>query len=162
LLAKQEWQKARVEREGSVESRFARFVPKLKENGSKLGVHFLLIGSVKFSRSLALGNACGCQSLVKKSRLSNKLVSIIDQDVLQSPRIFGPYLLVVGARLFAKNGKCITNDRISSEKEQDWDFWDSPCNDRSSELDDVVGGRDATRKHHDKVTDNCVPSRHRS
>jgi hypothetical protein len=59
--------------------------------------------------------------------------------MLQSSRLFGHYLLVVGVRLFVKNSECVTNNGIFSEKERDWDFWDSPCNNRSSKLDDVVG-----------------------
>ncbi len=77
-LAEQERQEARVERKGSVELRFAWFIPKLVENGSKLGVHFLSIGSVKFGGSLVLGNVRGRRSLEKKSRLGNKIVSVID------------------------------------------------------------------------------------
>jgi hypothetical protein len=67
-----------VEREGSVELWFTRFVPKLAEVGGKLGVHFLLIGSIKFGGRLALGNMRGCQSLEKKSSLGNELVSLIN------------------------------------------------------------------------------------
>ncbi len=156
-LVEQERQEVHVERKGSVELRFARFVPKLTEDGGKLGVHFLSIGSVEFGRSTALREARGCRSLEKKSGLSNKLVSIIDRDVLQSSRLLGHYLLVVSIRLFVKNGKCVTNDRISSEKERD--FWESPCNNRSSELDDVVGGQDATRNRCVNAADNCVPRR---
>jgi hypothetical protein len=124
-----------MECKGSVESRFAQFVPKLAEDGSKLMVHFLTIDSVKFSESLAFGNARGRQSTDKKSGISNKLVSIVNQDVLQSLRLFGHYLLVVGVRLFVENSECVTNNRISTEKVRD-----SPCNDRSSKLDDVIGG----------------------
>jgi hypothetical protein len=72
--------------------------------------------------------------------------------VSQSSRLFGHYLLFIGIRLFVKNSECITNDGISLEKERDWDFWDSPCNDRSSELINVIGGGDATRKHHVDTT----------
>jgi hypothetical protein len=43
--------------------------------------------------------------------------------VSQSSWLFGHYLLVIGVRLFVKNSKCVTKDRISLEKEQDWDFW---------------------------------------
>ncbi len=129
-----------MERKGSFESRFARFILKLAEDGGKLGVHFLSIGSVKFGRSLVLGNVRGCLSSEKKSGLGNKFVSIVNRVMLQSSWLFGHYLLVLGLRLFVKNSKCITNDRISLEKEGDWDFWDSHCNDWSSELDDVVGG----------------------
>ena len=82
----------------------------------------------------------GRRSLEKKSGLGDKLVCVVNRDVLQSSRLFGHYLLIVSIRLFVKNSKCITNDRISLEKEGDWDFWDSHCNDWSSELDDVVGG----------------------
>ncbi len=146
-----------MEREGSIESRFARFVPKLVEDSGKLGVHFLLIGSVKFGRSMALGKACRHRSLEKKSRLGDKLISIFDQDVLQSSRLFKHYLLVVGVRLFVENGECVTNDGFSLEKERD--FWDSSCNDRSSELDDVIGGRDAMRKRCVDAIDDCVPRR---
>jgi hypothetical protein len=131
------------------------------EDGGKLGVHFLLFGSVKFGGSLALGNAHGRWSSEKKSRLGSKLVCIVDQDVSQSFRLFRHYLLLVSVRLFVENSKCVTNGRISLEKERDWDFWYSPCNDRSSKLDDVIGGQDATRKHCVDATDNHVPRRHR-
>jgi hypothetical protein len=159
-LAEREQQEVRVECEGSVESRFTRFVPKLAEDGGKLEVHFLLIGSVKFGGSLALGNAPRRRSLEKKSGLGNKLVSVVNRDILQSSLLFGHYLLVVGIRLFVKTSKCVTNDRISLEKEWDWDFWDSPHNNRSSELDDVIGGQDATRKRHVDATDVPDPRRH--
>ncbi len=130
-----------MEHKGSIELRFARFVPKLAEDGGKLGVYFLLIGSVKFGGSSARGDAPGRWSLEKKSRLGNELDSIINQDMLQSSRLFGHYLLVVGVRLFVKNSECITNNGISLEKEWDWDFWDSPRNDWRSELKNVVGGQ---------------------
>jgi hypothetical protein len=133
-------QEARVECEGSVEMRFSRFIPKLAEDSGKLGIHFLTINSVKFGGSLAYRNARGHWSTNKKSGLGNKLVNVINQNVLQSSRLFGHYLLVVGIRLF-KNSKCVMNNRISREKERD-----SPCNDWSNKLDDVVGGRDAARK----------------
>jgi hypothetical protein len=42
--------------------------------------------------------------------------------MLQSSRLFGHYLLIIGIRLFVKNRECITNNGISSEKEWDWDF----------------------------------------
>ncbi len=103
-----------MEREGSIESRFARFVPKLAEDGGKLGVHFLLIGSVEFGGSSVLGNARGRWSLEKKSGLGNMLVSLINLDMLQSSQLFGHYLLIVGVRLFVKNGECLTKR---------WDFF---------------------------------------
>jgi hypothetical protein len=141
---------------------FARFVTKLPEDGGKLGVHFLLISSVKFGRSLAYGDMRRCRSSEKKSRLSSKLVSVFDQDVLEGSWLFGHYLLVVGIRLFVKNSKCITNNRIFLEKEWDFlDFWDSPCNNQSSELNNVIVGQDATRKRHVDATDDCIPRRHR-
>ncbi len=148
-----------MECKSSIELRFARFVPKLAEDGSKLGLHFLLIGSVKFGGSLALGNVHGRRSLEKKSGLGDKLVSVVVHDVLQSSRLFGHYLLVVGVRLFVENSKCVTNDGISLEKEWDWDFWNSPSNNLSSELDNVIGGQDATRKRHVNMTDDCIPRR---
>jgi hypothetical protein len=61
--------------------------------------------------------------------------------VSRSLRLFGHYLLVVGVRLLVKDNERVTNNRISTEKK-----WVSPCNDRSSKLDDVVGGQDAARK----------------
>jgi hypothetical protein len=140
LLAEQERRETCVEHKGSIELRIAWFVPKLAKDGGKLGVHFLLIGAVKFGGSLALGDARGRWSLEKKSGLGDKLVSVVNQDVLQSSRLFGHYLLVVGVRLFVENSEWVTNDRISLEKESDWDFWDSPRNGWSSKLDDVVGG----------------------
>jgi hypothetical protein len=140
VLAEQ-WREARVECKGSIESWFARFVPKLAEDSSKLRVHFLTIDFVKFGGSLEYRNSRGSWSTDEKSRLGNKLVSAVNQDVLQSSWLFGHYLLVVGVRLF-ENRECITNNRISREKERD-----SPCNNRISKLDDVVGGRDAARKH---------------
>ncbi len=76
--AVQERQKAHVEREGSVESRFAQFVPKLAEDGGKLRVHFLLIGSVEFGGISALGNTHGRRSSEKKSGLGGELVSVVD------------------------------------------------------------------------------------
>jgi hypothetical protein len=123
-----------VECKGSVELRFAWFVPKLTEDSGKLGVHFLTIDSIELGGSLAYGNAHGHWSTNKNSRLSNNLVNIVNQDVSQSLWLFGHYLLVVGVRLL-KNSECITNSGISREKEQD-----SPCKDRSSKLEDVVGG----------------------
>ncbi len=159
LLVEQEQQEAHVECEGSVESWFTRFVPKLAEDGGKLGVHFLLMGSVKFGGHSALSNTHRCQSLEKKSGLNNELVGVVNWDVLQSSQLFGHYLLVVSIRLFAKNSECITNDGVSLEKEREWDFWDSSCNDQSSELEDVVGGQDATRKCHVDVTDDRIPRR---
>jgi hypothetical protein len=75
-LAERERQEARVECKGSIESWFARFVQKLTEDGRKLGVHFLLISSVKFGGSLALGEARGCRSLEKKSGLGNELLML--------------------------------------------------------------------------------------
>jgi hypothetical protein len=137
-LAEQRRQ-AWVECKGSVESWFGRFVLKLTEDNGMLGVHFLTINSIKFSGSLAYGNAHGRRSTNKKSGLGNKLVNVVDRDVLLSSRLFGHYLLVVGVR---QNSECVTNNGISREKERD-----SPCNDRSSKLDDVVGGQDAARKH---------------
>jgi hypothetical protein len=104
-LAEQEQRETRMERKGSIELRFARFIPKLMEDGGKLGVHFLSIGSIELGRSLALGDAGGCWSLEKKSGLGNELFSVVTQDVLQSSWLFGHYLLVVGIRLFVKNSK---------------------------------------------------------
>jgi hypothetical protein len=60
------------------QSLFTRFVMKLVEDGSKLGVHFLSIGLVKFGGSLVHGDARGRRSLGKKSRLGDKLISIFD------------------------------------------------------------------------------------
>jgi hypothetical protein len=138
LLAEQERREVHVECEGSVESLFAQFITKLMEDGGKLGVHFLSISSVNFGRSFALGDARGCRSLEKKSGLGDKLVSIVKQDMSQSSQLFGHYLLIVGIRLFVENSECIMNNGISLEKERG--FWDSPCNDRSSEIVDVIGG----------------------
>jgi hypothetical protein len=70
--------KVRVECEGSVESRFAWFVPKLVKGSGKLGVHFPTINSVKFGRSSEYGNARGSRSMDKKSGVGNELVSIVD------------------------------------------------------------------------------------
>jgi hypothetical protein len=81
--------------------------------------------------------------------------------MLQSSRLFEHYLLIIGIRLFVENRECVTNNGISSEKESDWDFWDSPCNDRSSKLNNVVGGQDATMKRRVDVTDDCIPRRRR-
>jgi hypothetical protein len=67
-----------MECKGSIESQFARFVPKLAEDSSKLGVHFLTINSIEFGGSLAYGNEHGSRSMDKKSRIGNKLVSIVD------------------------------------------------------------------------------------
>ncbi len=67
-----------MECKGSIDSRFARFVPKLVEDSSKLGVHFLTINFIKFGGSLAYGNARGSWSMDKKSGLGDKLVSVID------------------------------------------------------------------------------------
>jgi hypothetical protein len=117
-----------------------RFVPKLAEDSGKLGIHFFTINSVEFGRSLAYSNTRGHQSRNKKSGLGNKLVNIVNQDVSQSLRLFWHYLLVIGIRLF-ENSECITNNGISREKELD-----SPCNNQSSKLDDVVGGQDGVRK----------------
>jgi hypothetical protein len=88
-----------VECEGSVETQFARFVPKLAEDSGKLGIHFLMINSINFGGSLAYSNARGHRSTNKKSGLGNKLVNIVNQDVSQSSRLFWHYLLVVGIRL---------------------------------------------------------------
>ncbi len=129
-----------MECEGSVETRFTRFVPKLAEDRGKLRIHFLTINFVKFGGSSAYGNARGRRSMNKKSGLGNKLINIVNRDMPQSSRLFRHYLLVVGIRLF-KNSKCVTNDGISREKERD-----SPYNDRSNKLDNVVRGRDAARK----------------
>ncbi len=65
-----------MECKGSVESWFTRFVPKLAEDSGKLGVHFLMIDSVKFDGSLAYSNACGSQSMDKKSGLGDNLISV--------------------------------------------------------------------------------------
>ncbi len=73
-----------MECEGSIEPRFARFVLKLAEDSGKLGVHFLVINSIKFGGSLAYDNARGHRSMNKKSGLGDKLVNIVDQDVSQS------------------------------------------------------------------------------
>jgi hypothetical protein len=132
-----------MECKDSVESWFAWFVSKLMEDGGKLRVHFLTIDFIKFGRSSAFGNARGHWSTDKKSGLGDKLVSVVNRDMSQSLRLFGHYLLVVGIRLFVENSECVTNDRISKEKERD-----SPCNDQSSKLDDVVGGQDVARKRH--------------
>jgi hypothetical protein len=78
LLVEQEQQEVRVERKGSIELQFARFVTKFAKDGGKLGVHFLLIGSVKFGGSSVLGDARRHRSLEKKSGLGNKLISIIN------------------------------------------------------------------------------------
>jgi hypothetical protein len=100
----------------------------------------LTINSAKFGGSLVYSNARGRQSTNKKSGLGDKLVNVVDQEVPRSLRLFRHYLLVVDVRLF-KNSKCITNNRILREKE-----WDSPCNDQSNKLNDVVRGQDAARK----------------
>ncbi len=72
----------------------------------------------------------------------------------ESSRLFGHYLLVVGARLFAQ---FVTNDEISLEKEWDfWDFWGYSHNNRSSELDNVVVGRVETRKRCVDATQTIV------
>ncbi len=103
---------------------------------------------------MAHGNAHGCRSLEKKSGLGDKLVSVFNQDVSESSRLFGHYLLVVGIRLFTQ---FVMNDEISLEKEWDfWDFWDSPHNDRSNELNNVIAGRDATRKRHVDATQTIL------
>jgi hypothetical protein len=82
---------------------------------------------------------------------------VVNQDMLQSSRLIEHYLLVLGIRLFIENNECVTNNGISLEKKWDWDFWDSPRNDWSSELDNVVGGQDATRKYCVDATNDCVP-----
>ncbi len=67
-----------MECKGSVESRFAWFVLKLAGDSGKLGVHFLTIDSVKFSKSLAYGNAHKSWFMDKKGRLGNELISVVN------------------------------------------------------------------------------------
>jgi hypothetical protein len=104
------------------------------------------VASLEFTSSLSIpSNLAGVwrtakrgrRAINKKSGLGNKLVNVIDQDVLQSLWLFGHYLLVLGIRLF-KNSKCVTNDWISREEERD-----SPCNNWSS-----IGGKDVVKKCH--------------
>jgi hypothetical protein len=99
----------------------------------KLWAYAFLLGSVKLDGSLLLGSAHGCRSSTSRSRLVYELILVVDQEGENERRLqlFSFFFFVVVNRLGFEHCVCGTNNAT-------WKDWDSPCNNWSGMLDDIV------------------------